>query len=205
MIAKFWTTITAFFFRGLITLLPLFITIWLLWIMFSFADGLLGRVIELIVGRPLPPGIGFLITIVIIFLTGILATFILGAKLIQLGETLLTRLPIIKSIYTSAKQINEVLFQKKGKAYQRACVVEYPRKGIYTVGFITSDTAKEIERKTKTKDLVNIFIANTPTPATGFLIAVPAKDVKILDMRINDAFKYVVSGGVLKPTKKKRK
>ncbi|MCX5726325.1 MAG: DUF502 domain-containing protein [Candidatus Saganbacteria bacterium] len=203
MFRKIWSAISASFFRGLITILPLLITVWLLWILFSFADGVLGKLIELIVGRPLP-GVGFLIVIVLIFLTGILTTFIFGEKMILFGERALTKLPIVKSIYMSVKQINDVLFQKRGKGYQRACVVEYPRKGIYTVGFITGEAAKEIEKKTNTKGLVNIFIANTPTPATGFLIAVPAKEVKLLDMRIEDAFKYVVSGGVLKPSKRKK-
>ena len=199
---KFWNLISSFFFRGLITVLPLLVTLWLLWVVFSFADGLLGKLIELIVGRPLP-GVGFLIIIVFIFITGILTTFILGEKIIQYVERFLSRVPIVKSIYVSVKQINDVFFQKRGKGYQRACVVEYPRKGIYTVGFITGEAAKEIEKKTNTRELVNIFIANTPTPATGFLIAVPAKEVKLLDMRIEDAFKYVVSGGVLKPSKRK--
>jgi len=200
---KFWNLISSFFFRGLITVLPLLVTLWLLWVVFSFADGLLGKLIELIVGRPLP-GVGFLIIIIFIFITGILTTFILGEKIIQYVERFLSRVPIVKSIYVSVKQINDVFFQKRGKGYQRACVVEYPRKGIYTVGFITGEAAKEIEKKTNTRELVNIFIANTPTPATGFLIAVPAEEVKLLDMRIDDAFKYVVSGGVLKPAKRKK-
>ncbi|MFC1768044.1 DUF502 domain-containing protein [Candidatus Margulisiibacteriota bacterium] len=114
---------------------------------------------------------------------------------------MLHRLPIVRNIYSSAKQINEVLFMQrsiKEKGYNRAALVEYPRKGIWSVGFVTSEAAKEIKKKTKSK-LINIFIANTPTPVTGFLIMVPIKDVKLLDMRVDQAFKYVVSGGVLKP------
>jgi len=94
-----------------------------------------------------------------------------------------------------------VLFIHKGtEELRHACIIEYPRKGLYTVGFITSDAAEEIEKKVKGK-LINIFIPNTPTPATGFLVMVPAQEVILLDMKIEAAFKYVVSGGVLKPAK----
>lgn len=194
-----WQKISAYFFRGLITLLPLLVTIWLLWFMFSFLDGILGGIIGLIVGRTIP-GLGFITTIVIIFLTGYFATYIFGVKLFKLGEELLYRVPIVKSIYAAAKQINEVLFIQKGaEEYRRACLVEYPRKGIWSVGFVTSDAAAEIEAKAKEK-MINVFVPNTPTPATGFLIVVPAREIILLDMKIEEAIKYVISGGVLKPS-----
>ncbi|MFH1760796.1 MAG: DUF502 domain-containing protein [bacterium] len=193
-----WSKISAIFLRGLITLLPLLITIWLLWFMFSFLDSILGNIITLIIGRPIP-GLGFVITIGLIFLVGTFATYIIGAKLFQWGEQLLYRLPIVKSIYSAVKQVNDIMFMHKSSGeFRRACIVEYPRKGVYSMGFITSDAAREIEQKTKEK-MINIFIANTPTPATGFMIIVPAKDVILLDMKLDEAFKYVISGGVLKP------
>jgi len=193
-----WTRISNYFFRGLITLLPLLVTIWLLWFMFSFIDGILGNLITMIYGSPLP-GVGFISTILLIFVSGYFATHIFGAKLFKLGDEVLYRVPIVKSIYSAAKQINDVLFlHKQTEEFRRACIVEYPRKGIYSVGFVTSDAAEEIEKKVKNK-LINVFVANTPTPATGFLIMVPAQELILLDMRMDDAFKYVVSGGVLKP------
>lgn len=193
-----WQKISGYFFRGLITLLPLLVTIWLLFFMFTFLDGILGNIISLILGRPVP-GLGFIITIVLIFLTGYFATYIIGARIFKFGEELLYRVPIVKSIYAAAKQVNEVLFmQKSADEYRRACIVEYPRKGVWSIGFVTSDAAAEIEAKAKEK-MINVFIANTPTPATGFLIMVPAREVILLDMKIEDAFKYVISGGVLKP------
>lgn len=166
--------------------------------MFSFLDGILGNIIALFTGHPLP-GLGFIITVGLILVTGYFATHVFSAKIFQVGEELLYHVPIVKSIYTSAKQMNDVLFIHKGNdEFRRACIVEYPRKGIYSVGFITSDAASEIEAKVKSK-LINVFIANTPTPATGFLIMVPAQEVILLDMHIDAAFKYVISGGVLKP------
>ncbi len=185
--------------RGLITLLPLLVTLWLLYFLFTFLDSILGNIITLIVGRSIP-GLGFVITILLIFVVGFFATYIIGAQLFKLGEEFLYRVPIVKSIYFAVKQINEVLFmQKSAEEYRRACIVEYPRKGIWSLGFVTSDAAAEIEAKAKQK-MINVFVANTPTPATGFLIVVPARDVILLDMRIEDAFKYIVSGGVLKPS-----
>lgn len=194
-----WHKISGYFLRGLITLLPLLVTIWLLYFMFSFMDSILGNIITLIAGRHIP-GLGLVLIIILIFLVGYFATYIIGAQLFKFGEELLYRVPIVKSIYSAVKQINDVLFmQKTAEEYRRACLVEYPRKGIWSVGFVTSDAATEIEAKAKQK-MINVFVANTPTPATGFLIVVPARDVILLDMRIEDAFRYIVSGGVLKPS-----
>lgn len=194
-----WQRVSAYFVRGLITLLPLLVTIWLLWFMFSFLDSILGNIFSLFLGRSIP-GLGFVITIILIFISGYFATHIFGAKLFKFGEEILYHVPIVKSIYAAAKQVNEVLFhQKSAEEFRRACLIEYPRKGLWSIGFITSDAAAEIEAKAKEK-LINIFIANTPTPATGFLIIAPAREVILLDMKIDEAFKYVISGGVLKPS-----
>ena len=194
-----WQKISAYFLRGLITLLPLLVTIWLLMILFNFLDGILGTILTAIIGRHIP-GLGLIAMILLIFLVGFFATYIIGAQLFKLGEEILFRVPIVKSVYSALKQINEVLFmQKSAEEYRRACIVEYPRKGIWSLGFVTSDAAAEIEVKAKEK-MINIFVANTPTPATGFLIMVPAREVVLLDMRMEDAFKYILSGGVLKPS-----
>lgn len=193
-----WQKIGSYFLRGLITLLPLLVTLWLITIVFQFADGILGWLFAALFGHSIP-GLGIIILIAIIFLTGFLATHVFGSKLIKFGENLLYRIPIVKGVYSSAKQINDVLFvHKTTDEYRRACLLEYPRKGLWSIGFVTSDAAAEIEAKAKEK-MINVFIANTPTPATGFLIMVPAREVILLDMKIEDAFKYVISGGVLKP------
>ena len=192
-----WKKFSDYLVRGLITLLPLLVTIWLLWFMFSFLDGILGNFISLF-WRPVP-GVGLVLIVAIIFLAGYFSNSIITVRLFKFGEKLLSQVPVIKSIYSAAKQINDVLFVQKGaEEYRRACLVEYPRKGIWSVGFVTSDASIEIEAKAKEK-MINVFIANTPTPATGFLIMVPARDVILLDMKTEDAFKYIISGGVLKP------
>jgi uncharacterized membrane protein len=194
----FWQKTGSYFLRGLITLLPLLVTLWLITIVFQFADGILGWAFTALFGHQIP-GLGVITLIAIIFLAGFLATHVFGSKLIKVGEDILSRIPIVKGVYSSAKQVNDVLFvHKTTDEYRKACIVEYPRKGVWSVGFVTSDAAAEIETKAKEK-MINVFIANTPTPATGFLIMVPAREVILLEMKIEDAFKYVISGGVLKP------
>lgn len=193
-----WHKISNYFLRGLITLLPLLVTIWLLYTLFTFFDGILGNLLAVVIGRYIP-GLGFLVTFILMFVVGYFASYIIGAQLFKFGDEVLHRVPVVKGIYSALKQINDVLFmQKATDEYRRACIVEYPRKGIWSIGFITSDAAIEIEAKVKQK-MINVFVPNTPTPATGFMIMVPARDVILLDMKTEDAFKYVVSGGVLKP------
>jgi len=193
-----WQRISNILFRGLIVLLPLLVTIWLLFFLYNFLDGILGNILTIFIGRHIP-GLGFIIIIALVFLIGLISPMLIGRRLIKLGEDIMSSVPIVKSIYLSVKQVNDVLFlERKTKGFNKACLVEYPSKGIWSVGFMTSEAAKEINKKSNSK-LINIFIANTPTPATGFLIMVPAKNVKLLDMRIDEAFKYVISGGVLKP------
>jgi uncharacterized membrane protein len=189
------------FFNGLIILLPTLVTVWLMFFFYNFFDGILGNIITLYLGRHVP-GLGLVIIVLLILLVGLISPNMIGKKLIEWGNRFMNKVPLVRNIYSSVQQVNEVLFmQKESKGFNRACLVEYPRKGIWSVGFVTSDAAKEIEKKAgwRSGKMINVFIANTPTPATGFLIIVPLKEVKMLDMKMDDAFKYLVSAGVLKP------
>jgi len=198
---KFWNSLSINFFRGLIILLPLLVTLWLIYLIFSFSDSILGNFLTMLLGQHYP-GLGLLITIVIVLVAGYSASYIIGAKMFKVGEELLYRVPMVKSIYSAAKQINDILFThgEATEKFRHVCVIEYPRKGIYSIGFITSDATQEIEKKVKSK-LINVFIPNTPTPATGFLVIVPAQDVILLEMKMDEAFKYIISAGVLKNSK----
>lgn len=188
------------FLRGLIILLPTLITVWIIFFCYNFLDGILGNIITLVLGRPMP-GIGLVLIVLLILITGMIAPLLIGKRLIDWGDQIMNHVPIVKNIYSAVKQVNDILFTKKeNKAYNRACLVEYPRKGIWSIGFTTSEAAKEIEEKSGTGEkMINIFIANTPTPATGFIIIAPISEVKMLDMKMDDAFKYVISAGVLQP------
>ena len=194
-----WAKISNTFFKGLIVLLPTLITIWLVSFLFSFMDGILGGPITIAFGRPLP-GLGFFLTVSLIFITGYFANYIIWEKSFRIFEKVMSKVPIVKGIYSSAKQINDVLFLSgEQKGFRKACLIQYPSQGIYTLGFVTTVAAQEIQQRIAKDKVLCIFVPNTPTPATGFLVMIPAKEVLLLDMKTEDAFKLVVSGGVLKP------
>lgn len=195
------------FFTGLVVLFPLIITLYLLGLFINWADKILGVPISLIFfGGQRFPGIGLLISFIIIVLTGQFASALFFKKGFSwIEEKIFYRLPLVKNIYASAKQINDILFlQKYTGTFRRVCAVEYPRKGIYSIGFITNAAFSEIQKKSGQK-LLNVFIPSTPTPATGFLIMVPEDEVVLIDLTLEEAIKLVVSGGVLSPSLKEIK
>lgn len=199
---KFWERLVKYFFSGLAILLPIFITAWLTYLIFSFADGFLGKSITAITGIYFP-GLGIVASVMLIFAVGYLASYVLGKRIIRLGERILSNLPIVNSIYSSVKQINDILFlQKETQAFRRVCAVEYPRKGVYSIGFVTGEGVHAIKRKSG-KEHLNVFIPTTPSPATGFMVVVPKKEVMMLDISLEDALKLIVSGGVLNPPRAK--
>jgi len=196
-----WEKLGKYFLNGLIAMLPVFVTVWLSWIIFTFADGFLGGFISSTTGFYFP-GVGILAALVLILFVGFLTTYVFGKRVLRRGERILYKLPLINALYSSIKQINRILFlQKETKAFRRACAVEYPRKGIYSIGFVTGPGVPDIKKKNR-REYINVFIPNTPTPATGFMIVVPASEVIMLDMKLEDAVKLIVSGGVLTTTKK---
>lgn len=190
--------LSKYFFNGLATLIPIVVTIWLLTIIFTFLDGILGPIIGRLLGIQIP-GMGILSALFFILIVGYITTYVFGKRIVSFGEHILYRLPLVNALYSSIKQINEILFlQKETHAFRRVCAVEYPRKGIYSIGFITGKGIQKVKEKSK-KEHVSVFIPTSPTPATGFMIMVPTKDVIVLDMRLEDAIKLIVSGGVLNP------
>jgi uncharacterized membrane protein len=181
---------------GFFILLPLMITVWVLTVLFDFADGILRGPVQAMTGYSIP-GIGIIAIFIISFLLGLISNYILGKELIHLSEEIINKLPIVNTLYASVKKMNEVLFLQKGKEVQRrVCAVEYPRKGIYSIGFATGDGPSELKKRKRSR-FTNVFIPNTPAPATGFTIVVPTKDVMFLDMSIEDALRIIVSGGTI--------
>lgn len=184
------------FLTGFFTLLPILITIWILTILFSFADGILGGYIQDLTGRYIP-GIGIVTILVVSFLIGLISNYLLGQEFIHVSEEILNKLPIVNTVYASAKKMNEVLFmQKTGSGGRRVCAVEYPRKGIWSIGFATGAGPNELSKKKRSK-FTNVFIPNSPAPATGFMIVVPTKDVLFLEMSLEDALQLIISGGTI--------
>jgi uncharacterized membrane protein len=147
--------------------------------------------------------IGFIFTIFIIYAIGLLGTNIIGKRLITAFDNIMLRVPLIKGIYGGARQLMQSLSVDKMAGFERVVLIQYPRKGIYTIGFATSETAEGIEKKIRQK-LMNIFIPTSPFPASGMLILVPRKDVIFIDISLEDAFKLIVSGGIVIPEGKKK-
>lgn len=187
---------------GLIVLLPVIVTWQLLVWLFNIVDGLLRGVVARVFGHSIP-GVGFAVTMLIIFLVGILAANYFGRRLIHYGETLMRRTPIVRSVYVTMKQITDAFVRKEQAAFKRVCLVEYPRRGIWTLAFVTSPASRELVEKAG-ENLVGIFIPTTPNPTSGFLLYVPEKEVVLLDMPVEDGLKLVISGGVVVPQERRK-
>ncbi|HHY92469.1 MAG TPA: DUF502 domain-containing protein [Firmicutes bacterium] len=180
-----------YFFTGLIIVLPFLLTLYFLWMVFGFVDGLIGPLLELILGRRMP-GVGFVLTLGLILGAGVLATNYLGRRLLSWGERLFTRLPLVRSVYQTLKQVVQALLSDQEKAFRQVVLVEYPRKGVYSLAFLTGSAEAE-------SGMVAAFVPTTPNPTSGFLLFVPEEEVKFLDMSVEDGLKLVVSGGVIAP------
>lgn len=186
------------FISGLLALVPIVVTIYIVVFFMKVFDNFLGRYVTLILRRPIP-GVGFITGIIFIFLAGFVVTNVIGQRLIRLGERILMKVPVIPKIYFGAKQVVEAFTANNGtKAFEKVVLVEYPRAGTYAVGFISGVTEGEIQEKTS-KKMINVFIPTTPNPTSGVLILVPEDEVIHLKMTIEDGFKFIVSGGVVVP------
>jgi len=190
------------FTTGLLTLMPLAITIYVFYLVFSFLDNLVGDLIEAVFNYRLP-GIGFAAGLLLILLVGFIASNIIGSRLISYGDKLLQRLPLAKSIYVSAKQIIDAFTVQGKNAFQKVVLLEYPRKDLYVIGFVTGDSKGEIQEKTHAETL-SIFVPTTPNPTSGMLILAPRQEVIELKMTVEEGMKVIVSGGLFSPANEKK-
>jgi uncharacterized membrane protein len=194
-----------YFITGLLIWIPLVITIWVLKLVVDTLDqsllllpeqwrteGFLGVHI---------PGLGVILTLVIVFVTGVLATNFLGARLVHLWHAILHRIPVVNSIYSSVKQISDTLFSSSGQAFRKALLIEWPRPGMWTIAFLTGtpggDVANHLEG-----DYVSVYVPTTPNPTGGYFVMLPRKDVIELDMTVDEALKYIISMGVVAPARR---
>ncbi|HKA33441.1 MAG TPA: DUF502 domain-containing protein [Candidatus Binatia bacterium] len=191
-----------YFFAGLLVLLPLVITLWLLGWIISVMDGLLDVLPE--AARPrtyLPiPGLGAIITLCLVVVLGFLATRAVTRRALAAWDGFLIRIPIFRGVYTSVQKLVENIFSQENGT-RRVVLVEYPRKGMFTVGFATGYAAGELRRFSEER-LVNVFVPTTPNPTAGFYLLVPERDVVTLQMTPEEAFKLIVSGGMISPEEK---
>lgn len=144
------------------------------------------------------PGTGVVVAIVIVMLTGMVAANIVGRKLFDLGEAIVDRIPLVRSIYSAVKQVMHSLFSNGGQSFRRVLMVQYPREGLWTLGFQTGVGVGEVQHHTD-RDVITVFIPTTPNPTSGFVIMVPREDAIELDMSVEDGLKFVMSLGVVTP------
>ena len=198
--------IRSWFFTGILVMTPLILTIYVVWAFITFVDNLVVPLVP-IEYRPsyyLPfsiPGLGLIIVFLFTTFVGILATGLFGRTLIRLWENILNRMPVVRSVYSAIKQILETVMATQSDAFRQAVLVEYPRKDIWAIGFVTGSTKGEVSENVN-KKMVNVFMPTTPNPTSGFLLFFPEKDLRFLEMSVEDALKLVVSGGMVVPKRK---
>lgn len=188
---------------GILVWLPIGVTVFLMRILI----GLMDRSLLLVPEKYRPeellgfgiPGLGFLLTIVVLLVTGVLAANIVGRSMVGMGESLLDRIPIVRSIYSAAKNFAEIVFSDSNHSFKRVLLIEYPRKGLYSLAFQTSSQLGEVQGRTG-EDVICTFLPTTPNPTSGFIIIVPKRDVVVLDMEVDEALKMIISLGVVVPT-----
>lgn len=195
-------TMRKYFITGLLVLVPLAITLWVLNLIISTMDQSLLLLPaswqpEAVFGFRIP-GMGTILTLLIIFLVGLGTRNFVGKKLVWAWERVLTRIPVVSSIYSSVKQVSDTLFSSSGNAFRKAVLVEYPRKGCYTIAFLTGVPGGDV-RNHLVGDFISIYIPTTPNPTSGFFLMVPRADAIELDMNVDEALKYIVSMGVVSP------
>jgi len=191
-----------YFITGLLILVPLAITLWVLNLIIGTMDQSLLLLPEswrpeALVGFHIP-GLGTILTLLIIFITGLATRNFIGRQVVSLWEGLLTRIPVVKSIYSSVKQVSDTLFSSSGNAFRKAVLVQYPRQGSWTIAFLTGVPGGEVKNHLA-GDYVSLYVPTTPNPTSGFFLMVPRADTIELDMSVDEALKYIVSMGVVAP------
>ena len=191
---------------GLLIWIPLVITIWVLKLVVDLMDQSLLLLPEALrterwLGIHIP-GLGVILTLVIVFVTGVFATNFFGARLVVLWHEVLHRIPVVNSIYSSVKQISDTLFSSSGQAFRKALLVQWPHPGTWTIAFMTGIPGSSVVKHVP-PDCISVYVPTTPNPTGGYFVIVPRKDVIELDMTVDQALKYVISMGVVPPLENK--
>ncbi len=185
------------FLAGLLVILPLIISVTVIWYLFVYIDTWTRPVVRFIWGQEIQ-GIGFGLTLIIIMAAGIFATNFIGRKIINIGERLLVKIPLFNNLYLGVKQILEGLFTQNTSSFKHAILFEYPRKGIYQIGFITRKTSSSVEQLTG-EPMYNVFLPTAPNPTSGMFVMVPREEAIVLNISVEKALKMVISGGMISP------
>lgn len=184
---------------GLLVWLPIVLTVFIL----RFLVGLVDQLIpaqwrpEVLFGFPIP-GLGLVLAVIVLLLTGLAVTNLVGREIVSWWEALMKRIPVVRSIYSGAKTFTETVFTDQGKAFKRVLLVQYPRQGIWSVGFESGGEVGDAVKRTD-RDLVTVFVPTTPNPTSGFIILVPRDEVIALDLSVDQAMRFVFTLGVVSP------
>ena len=205
------------FLTGIVVIAPVALTLWLIWSVIGWFDGFVlpfvpdayrpEQILNTIFGYDLKlniRGVGVVVFLVFATLVGWLAKGLIGRSFIRYAENLVNRMPVVRSFYSGIKQIAETVFAQQERSFEKACMIEYPRKGIWAIGFISTTAKGEIaERNSSKGPMVSVFVPTTPNPTSGFLLFFPKADIVELDMSIEDAAKLVISAGLVYPPTQK--
>jgi uncharacterized membrane protein len=184
-----------YFLTGLIVLLPVVVTVSVLWRFFFALDDILGRFVETYLGRSVP-GVGLVALIALILGIGAIASNFLGKRVIRIGEQLVARVPLMGWIYRTTKQLFSTFLEERGQSFRKVVLVNYPHKGTYSVAFVTSESPTQIEGSLG-KGFVTVFLPTTPNPTSGFLLVVPAEDIVPMNLSVDEGLRLVISAGAL--------
>jgi len=190
------------FFTGLVLLIPVLVTVYLFMAVVSRMDGMLHLIPEAyqpdqLLGFHIP-GLGVLLTLLVVLLTGMAGASFIGRWLVRLGENIVDRIPLVRSVYGAIKNVLETIFQDNKDAFRRVVLIEYPRQDLFVLAFVAGMDQGEIQHRTG-EQVIAVFVPTTPNPTSGFLLYVPEKDTIPLDMTVEDGMKCVISAGVISP------
>jgi uncharacterized membrane protein len=199
-----------YFITGILVWLPLAVTIWVLHSALGVLDAVFASVLKAVsVVAPAQaapvlqwlsttPGVGVVVMLLALLLTGMLVSNMAGQWVARQSDRLLSHIPIVKSIYTSVKQVSDTLFSSSGQAFREAVLVQYPRAGVWTIAFVTGHAGGEV-REHLGDDVLSLYVPTTPNPTSGFMLLVPRSEVHTLQMSVDEALKYIISMGVVAP------
>lgn len=202
MIKKIRKSVKGVFLTGIAAIIPIGVTIYILYLII----GMMNNLVKFIPPRFHPdhflpfhlPGLGVITTFILIFTVGLVTKSYLGTKLVTFGEKMVSKIPLVRGIYNALKQFVDAVFSDRGQSFKKAVLIEYPRKGLYSIAFVTGVSRGEVQVKTAQR-CVNVFVPTTPNPTSGFYIMVPEGDMIPLDMTVEEAFTLVISGGIVSP------
>lgn len=204
MSKSFFRVLRNYFITGIFVLLPLLASIYLLWVAFSAADNALGKLASFILRQEETiPGAGAVLTVLLVLAVGMIAANVVGRRIILFfEETLFSRIPVMGNIYSAVKQLIDAFRVDKKKGFQHVVMIEWPREGVYSVGFVSNDNPVPLSKATG-EDLISLFIPTVPNVTTGFFVTVPRSSIRVLDVSVEDGFKMMISSGVWVPEDEK--